>query len=221
PRGYHGDPFLLRVPEEHHNDDPDVEEGGDGAAEHTHHDQGDRVRGHGRLEHRELTDETAGVRYTGEAEEEQGERPGHGRVAAAKARPLFEVAQFLTTVLGAHQGDDRERTERGEPVGGQVEHGARETVGAGRHHGGEDEPGVHDRGVGQETFDVALGHGHDRGDHHGENGHGPQHGFPHLDGSAEGYEEHPQQSTERGNHGAGPHERGDGGGSTLVDVGLP
>src|SRR5699024_6839957 len=118
-------------------------------------------------------------------------------------------------------GDDRERTERGEPVGGQVEHGARETVGAGRHHGGEDEPGVHDRGVGQETFDVALGHGHDRGDHHGENGHGPQHGFPHLDGSAEGYEEHPQEGTERGNHGAGPHEGGDGGGSTLVDVGLP
>ena len=130
----------------------------------------------------------------------------------------------------ADQPDHGEGAERGEAVGDEVEQDRLERGDLARvdladalqaEDAGQQEAGVGDRGVGQHPLHVGL---HDRqhgADDHGEDRDHPHHRLPGPAGAAEGDVEQPQHRTERRRLGRGRHERGHGGGGTLVDVGHP
>src|SRR5262249_8738809 len=75
--------------------------------------------------------------------------------------------------------------------------------------------------IGQQPLDVGLGDRDDGADQHGEDRHHPHGGPPVPRQLAERDIEDAQQRAERGDDGAGGHQRGHRGGRALVDVRLP
>ena len=215
----HRGPARGRVAEEHQHDHPDVEERGDRAAEHPDDDQRQRPARDRRLEHRELPGEPAGQRDAGEGEEEEGEDARHQRRALAQAGPARQVIRLARGVTD--EGHHRERADGREAVDSQIEQAGRQAGHAGGHDAGQHEPAVRDRGVGQQALHVRLGDRDDRADDHGECGHDP-HERPPVPGQlAERDVEHAEQRAERGDQGAGRHQRGHRRGRALVDIRLP
>ena len=83
-------------------------------------DQRDRAALARGLEHRELADEPARQRDTGEREQEQRKHNADNGIAPAQPGPAGHRG-VLFAVGVADQADHRERADRAEPVGEQVE----------------------------------------------------------------------------------------------------
>lgn len=210
----------MRFGEEHQHDHPDVEVGGDRAGHHTDDDQRHRPAAGRCLEHRELADEPAGQRNTGERQQEHRKEQADNGIALPQPGPVRQGG-VLVTVGVTDQAHDRERSHSAEAVGDEVEHRRRETDRVVRDHTGEDETDVRDRRVGQHPLDVGLGHRRDGADRHGQDRDGPQHWSPLVLQRRQRHVEHSQQRAERGHFGGCGHEPGDRSRRTLVDVGNP
>lgn len=151
-----------------------------------------------------------------EGEQEHREDGGGQRGAPAEPGPLRQVGRLAARV--AHQGDDGEGADRHEGVGDEVEEDRGDALRGGRDDARQDEPGVRDRGVGEQPLDVGLGDRDDRPAQHRDDGDAP-HDRPPVPGEAGEHDvQQAEQRAERGDLGGGGHEAGDRGRGALVDV---
>ena len=105
-------------------------------------------------------------------------------------------------------------------VGGQVEPHVADAAPPGD-QGGEDEPGVGHRGVGQQALHVVLDDGQQRPHHHRHRGEHRHRRHPVVGPGPQGGGQHPGQGGEPGHLGGGGEEPGDPSRRPLVDVGGP